>query len=70
MKEALKTFIHGGMLFEELGFRYFGPVDGHDIHRMISTLRDLRETKGPVFLHVLTNKGQGWEAAEKDPSTC
>jgi len=68
VKEAIQHYMNPGVIFEELGFRYFGPVDGHDIHRLISTLRDLRETKGPVFLHVLTNKGQGWEAAEQDPS--
>ncbi|MHC4850155.1 MAG: 1-deoxy-D-xylulose-5-phosphate synthase, partial [Planctomycetota bacterium] len=68
VKEAIQHYMNPGLIFEELGFRYFGPVDGHDIHRLISVLRDLRETKGPVFLHVLTNKGQGWEASEKDPS--
>jgi len=68
VKEAIQHYMNPGLIFEELGFRYFGPVDGHDVHRMISTLRDLRDTKGPVFLHVLTNKGQGWEQSEKDPS--
>jgi len=68
VKEAIQHYMNPGLIFEELGFRYFGPVDGHDVHRMISTLRDLRETKGPVFLHVLTNKGHGWENSEKDPS--
>jgi len=67
-KEAIQHYMNPGLIFEELGFRYFGPVDGHDVHRMISTLRDLRDTKGPVFLHVLTNKGHGWEQSEKDPS--
>ncbi|MHC4939716.1 MAG: 1-deoxy-D-xylulose-5-phosphate synthase [Planctomycetota bacterium] len=68
VKEAIQHYMNPGLIFEELGFRYFGPVDGHDIHRLISTLRDLHDTRGPVFLHVITNKGQGWEAAEKDPS--
>jgi 1-deoxy-D-xylulose-5-phosphate synthase len=57
-----------GLIFEELGFRYFGPVDGHDVQRLTTRLRDLRETKGPVLLHVITQKGRGHEMAEKDPS--
>ncbi|MEM8883609.1 MAG: 1-deoxy-D-xylulose-5-phosphate synthase [Planctomycetota bacterium] len=68
VKEAVQHYMNPGLIFEELGFRYFGPVDGHDVHRMISILKDLRDTKGPVFLHVITNKGQGWDEAEKDPS--
>jgi 1-deoxy-D-xylulose-5-phosphate synthase len=68
VKEAIQHYMNPGLIFEELGFRYFGPVDGHDVQRMISTLRDLKETKGPVFLHVLTNKGHGYEPARKDPS--
>lgn len=67
-KEAIQHYMNPGLIFEELGFRYFGPVDGHDVQRLISTMRDLRESRGPVFLHVLTNKGQGWAASEKDPS--
>jgi len=68
VKEAIQHYMNPGLIFEELGFRYFGPVDGHDIHRLVSTFRDLKDTKGPVFLHVLTNKGHGWEAAANDPS--
>jgi len=68
VKEAIQHYMNPGLIFEELGFRYFGPVDGHDVHRMISTLRDLRDTSGPVFLHVLTNKGQGWAQSEENPS--
>ena len=68
VKEAIQHYINPGLIFEELGFRYFGPVDGHDVHRLISTLRDLKETRGPVFLHVITKKGHGWAEAASDPS--
>jgi len=68
VKEAIQHYMNPGLIFEELGFRYFGPVDGHDIHRLISTLRDLKDLKGPVFLHVITAKGHGYEPAQKDPS--
>ncbi|MHC4971393.1 MAG: 1-deoxy-D-xylulose-5-phosphate synthase [Planctomycetota bacterium] len=68
VKEALHHYLNPGLIFEELGFRYFGPVDGHDVQRLISTLRDLKDAHGPVFLHVVTNKGHGYEPARKDPS--
>ena len=68
VKEAIQHYLNPGRIFEELGFRYFGPVDGHDVHRLISVLRDLKETRGPVFLHVITKKGHGWEEAANDPS--
>ncbi len=68
VKEAVQHYMNPGFIFEELGFRYFGPVDGHDLHRLISTFRDLKETKGPVLLHVLTKKGQGYPVAERDPT--
>ena len=66
-KEALKTFFHGGMLFEEMGFRYIGPVDGHDIVSMKRYLEMVKDVKGPVLLHVFTDKGHGFEPAVKDP---
>ena len=66
-KEALKTFLHGGMLFEELGFRYIGPVDGHDIRSLTESLEMVKDVKGPVLLHVFTEKGYGFEPAQKDP---
>lgn len=66
-KEALKTFLHGGMLFEEMGFRYIGPVDGHDIKSLTSSLEMVKDVKGPVLLHVFTEKGYGFEPAQKDP---
>ncbi len=56
-----------GTLFEELGFHYFGPIDGHDLHRLLPMLRNLRELKGPRFLHVVTAKGKGYLPAENDP---
>jgi len=66
-KDALKSFLHGGMLFEEMGFRYIGPVDGHDIKSLRSYLEMVRDVKGPVLLHVFTEKGHGFEPACKDP---
>ncbi|MCA9084678.1 MAG: 1-deoxy-D-xylulose-5-phosphate synthase [Planctomycetaceae bacterium] len=66
-KEALKTFFHGGMLFEEMGFRYIGPVDGHDIASLRRYLAMVKDVRGPVLLHVFTNKGHGFEPALKDP---
>ena len=56
-----------GTLFEELGFNYIGPVDGHDVNELVKTLKNMRELKGPQFLHIMTKKGKGYEPAEKDP---
>lgn len=67
VKDALKSFLHGGMLFEEMGFRYIGPVDGHDIGSLRRYLEMVRDVKGPVLLHVFTEKGHGFEPACKDP---
>ncbi len=66
-KEAVKGFLHGGMLFEEMGFRYIGPVDGHDIESLTGYLKMIKNIKGPVLLHVLTEKGHGFEPATNDP---
>ncbi|QDT83576.1 1-deoxy-D-xylulose-5-phosphate synthase [Gimesia chilikensis] len=66
-KEAVKGFLHGGMLFEEMGFRYIGPVDGHDIESLSGYLQMIKNIKGPVLLHVLTEKGHGFEPATNDP---
>ena len=66
-KDALKGFLHGGMLFEELGFRYIGPVDGHDLGKLIETLEMVKNVRGPVLLHVLSEKGHGFEPACEDP---
>jgi len=54
-------------MFEEFGFTYFGPIDGHDLDALVPTLQNLREMHGPVFLHVITRKGQGYKLAEADP---
>ncbi len=56
-------------LFEELGFNYIGPIDGHNIEELVSTLNNMRTLKGPQFLHVKTTKGKGYEPAEKDPTS-
>ncbi|MBF4257101.1 1-deoxy-D-xylulose-5-phosphate synthase [Vibrio anguillarum] len=66
-EEHLKGMVVPGTLFEELGFNYIGPVDGHDVIELIKTLRNMRELKGPQFLHIMTKKGKGYEPAEKDP---
>ncbi|MBL8811990.1 MAG: 1-deoxy-D-xylulose-5-phosphate synthase [Planctomycetaceae bacterium] len=66
-KDAVKSFLHGGMLFEEMGFRYIGPVDGHDIRSLRQYLEMVKDVKGPVLLHVFTEKGHGFEPACKDP---
>ena len=67
VKEAVKGFLHGGKLFEELGFRYIGPVDGHDLKSLREYLQLVKEIKGPVLLHVFTEKGHGFKPAEADP---
>jgi 1-deoxy-D-xylulose-5-phosphate synthase len=69
LRDGLKASLNGGMLFEELGFRYFGPVDGHDLPTLRRWLRDMKEQEGPVLLHVLTNKGHGVPQASEDPVT-
>jgi len=68
-RDALKAFFTGGMLFEELGLRYFGPVNGHDLFGLRRWLRDLKHQDGPILLHVLTQKGRGVPQAEQDPVT-
>lgn len=67
LKDAVKGFLHGGMLFEEMGFRYIGPVDGHDLFKLRSALEMVKEVSGPILLHVITQKGQGFEPACQDP---
>ncbi|MCC6124936.1 MAG: 1-deoxy-D-xylulose-5-phosphate synthase [Pirellulales bacterium] len=69
MKDAVKAGLLGGMLFEDLGFRYIGPVDGHNIRQMQKYLRMVGEFQGPVLLHVVTEKGHGFQPAEEDPTT-
>jgi 1-deoxy-D-xylulose-5-phosphate synthase len=69
LRDGLKAWLKDGMLFEEFGFRYFGPVDGHDLPTLRRILRDLKGQKGPILLHVLTNKGHGVPQAAEDPVT-
>jgi 1-deoxy-D-xylulose-5-phosphate synthase len=66
-EEHVKGMVAPGTLFEEFGFNYIGPIDGHDLDALIPTLRNIRELKGPQFLHVVTRKGQGYKLAEADP---
>ncbi|MBV8078491.1 MAG: 1-deoxy-D-xylulose-5-phosphate synthase [Planctomycetaceae bacterium] len=67
MKDAIKASLHGGMLFEELGFTYIGPIDGHDLGTLRTYLEKVKALDGPVLLHVLTAKGHGFAPAVKDP---
>jgi 1-deoxy-D-xylulose-5-phosphate synthase len=69
VRDGLKALLTGGMLFEELGFRYIGPIDGHDLPGLRSWLQKLKDQPGPVLLHVLTVKGQGVPQASEDPVT-
>jgi 1-deoxy-D-xylulose-5-phosphate synthase len=66
-EEHVKGMVVPGTLFEELGFNYIGPIDGHDVGTLVSTLQNLRDMKGPQFLHIVTKKGKGYLPAEKDP---
>ena len=66
-EEHLKGMVLPGTLFEELGFNYIGPVDGHDLKALVSTLRNVRKLRGPQLLHVVTRKGKGYAPAEADP---
>ncbi len=66
MKESIKSLIVPGIIFEELGFRYFGPIDGHNVEFMVRTLKDIKHLKGPILLHVITEKGKGVEAVDQD----
>ena len=67
LEEGLKGLFIPGMLFEELGFRYFGPLDGHDLSILVPTLRNILNMKGPRLVHIITKKGKGYAPAEKDP---
>jgi 1-deoxy-D-xylulose-5-phosphate synthase len=66
-EEHLKGMVLPGTLFEEMGFNYIGPIDGHDVKALVSTLRNLQKLHGPQFLHVVTRKGKGYAPAEADP---
>jgi 1-deoxy-D-xylulose-5-phosphate synthase len=66
-EEHIKGMVVPGTIFEELGFKYIGPIDGHDVNGVVDTLRNMRNIKGPQILHVVTKKGKGYESAEQDP---
>src|SRR5438270_3239450 len=69
IRDGLKASLTGGMLFEEMGFRYIGPIDGHDLPSLRRWLRDVKDQEGPILLHVLTEKGHGVPQASEDPVT-
>ncbi|TMQ55899.1 MAG: 1-deoxy-D-xylulose-5-phosphate synthase [Candidatus Eisenbacteria bacterium] len=66
IKESMKNLVLPNILFEEFGFKYYGPIDGHDLPTLIEVLKQLKEIKGPVILHTLTRKGKGYKFAEED----
>jgi 1-deoxy-D-xylulose-5-phosphate synthase len=68
MEESMKNFILPGLLFERLGFRYFGPVDGHNISSLLKLLQEVKVLNGPILVHVLTKKGKGFKPAEDNAS--
>jgi 1-deoxy-D-xylulose-5-phosphate synthase len=67
LEEYMKGMVSPATLFEELGFNYIGPIDGHDLNILVPTLRNLRELPGPQMLHIMTRKGKGFTPAEEDP---
>ena len=67
LDKSIKNIIVPGMLFEEMGFRYFGPIDGHDLDELIKTLDTIKDIEKPVLLHVITKKGKGMSVAEDNP---
>ena len=68
LEEGLKNLLIPGMLFEEMGFRYFGPIDGHNITQLVTTFRNLMNLNEPILIHVITKKGKGYKFAEADPA--
>ena len=66
IKESLKQLVVPTILFEELGFKYYGPLDGHDLPLLISTLQAVRQVRGPILIHLITEKGKGYHFAEQD----
>ncbi|MGB7997641.1 MAG: 1-deoxy-D-xylulose-5-phosphate synthase [Photobacterium halotolerans] len=66
-EEHLKGMVVPGTMFEELGFNYIGPIDGHDVQELVRTIKNMRNLKGPQFLHIMTKKGKGYAPAEADP---
>ena len=68
LEEGLKNLLIPGMLFEEMGFRYFGPIDGHNTAELVKTFRNLMDLDGPILIHIITKKGKGYKKAEEDPA--
>jgi len=68
-KDLIKYLMVPGIWFEELGFTYIGPVNGHDLDELLPVLKNARRMKGPIFIHVITEKGRGYEPARQDPGT-
>ncbi|MGR5228285.1 1-deoxy-D-xylulose-5-phosphate synthase [Photobacterium damselae] len=66
-EEHIKGMVAPGTLFEEMGFNYIGPIDGHDIHELVKTIKNMKNLNGPQFLHIMTKKGKGYAPAEADP---
>ena len=66
-EEHMKGMVLPGTMFEEMGFNFIGPIDGHDVRALVATLRNIRKLKGPQFLHIVTRKGKGYAPAEADP---
>jgi 1-deoxy-D-xylulose-5-phosphate synthase len=67
MKDGLKEVVYHTMIWEELGFTYIGPIDGHDVGQLIETFKQVKDIEGPVFVHAVTTKGKGYQPAEDDP---
>ncbi|MDH4037365.1 MAG: 1-deoxy-D-xylulose-5-phosphate synthase [Candidatus Krumholzibacteria bacterium] len=67
IKESIKTLVVPGVIFEELGFRYFGPIDGHNVEFLVQTFEHIRNLNGPILVHVITQKGKGYHFTENDP---
>ncbi|MBL7013568.1 MAG: 1-deoxy-D-xylulose-5-phosphate synthase [Candidatus Marinimicrobia bacterium] len=67
IEESIKSLLVPGILFDELGFRYMGPINGHDLDEVVHTLNNIKDIKTPILLHVLTKKGKGMNQAENDP---
>jgi len=68
MQDVVKSLLVPGQIFEKLGFRYFGPIDGHDINLLVKTLGQVKDLRGPLLLHVITKKGKGYKFAEENPT--
>jgi 1-deoxy-D-xylulose-5-phosphate synthase len=67
IKESVKTLVMPGVIFEELGFRYFGPIDGHNVEFLVETFQQLKDLNGPILVHAITQKGKGYHFTENDP---